>query len=142
MTEVKETEEIGTQTIKFKRTLTKTKSNVANEINLSPEEKINVAIEDEYLKTMDFFDNYVEQSELMKRSIDHKEYNEDLYEMVSRDISPEDLGKAFRENQIKILIKTEEDSFSEGNRDINLYGKESVHDFFSKKGVRKANLTT
>ena len=60
MTEVKETEEIGTQTIKVIRRLQKTKSNIAKELEMSPEQKINIAIEDEYLKTMDFMDTYVE----------------------------------------------------------------------------------
>jgi hypothetical protein len=38
--------------------------------------------------------------------------NEDLYEMVNRDISPDDLGdigRAFRDQKIKIFVKSEED---------------------------------
>ena len=122
MTEIKETEETGTQTIKVIRKLQRTKSHIAKELEMSPEQKINVAIEDEYLKTMDFMDNYVEQSDLMKSSIERKQMvttdNEDFYEMVNRDISPDDLGdigKAFRDQKIKIFVKSDEDVLSEGN---------------------------
>ena len=116
MTEVKETEEIGTQTIKVIRKLSRTKSTIAKQDGMSPEQIISVAIEDEYLKTIDFMDTYVEQSDLMKSSIDRKlpmtTDNEDLYEMVNRDISPDDLGdigRAFRDQKIKIFVKSEED---------------------------------
>ena len=68
--------------------------------------------------------------------------NEDFYEMVNRDISPDDLGdigKAFRDQKIKIYVKSDEDLLSEGNGQFTMHSKESVNHFFSKQAIRKAN---
>ena len=62
-----ETAEIGVQTtLKKKRVLEKTQSMLEKEEKYSPDKKMNVAIEEEYMKTMEYFDNYVDFSDKMK----------------------------------------------------------------------------
>ena len=98
MTEVKETEEVGCQTTKAttrKEQLKRTNSQLAEENKMSPDKKINLAVEEEYSKTMDFFDNYVNFSDKMQKTMDDRKRidvgNEDFYNMVNQELTPMDL---------------------------------------------------
>ena len=61
--------------------------------------------------------------------------------MVNRDISADDIGQAFRNDKIKILIKSEADEADLfGDANVNSFNtKLSMNNTFSKPFIRKAN---